>query len=393
MRLGEGDEVRDVPHPLSPAGPDIYDFALGDTTTIMLPEREVRVVTLRVRPKDFGLPRIVGTLYLDAETADLVRMAFNFTPRSYLDAELEDVSIVLDNALWERRYWLPYRQEIEIRRRATWLDVPVRGIIRARWEIDGYVLNLGLANSWFAGDEITFLPKAERDSFPWKEPLGAALQDIAEPVRQNDLERVRADVEQIAGRRVLTGLKGRRLGVRGVSDLLHANRVEGLAGGGGGARKRQLPSEPPSRRPRSRPRAARARAQERGLRGTARPARRDDGRGRPEGRRRHLPTALRRGSRPVPRGCHATVAAGTRRHRERGPPRAPGLRARRARDAARRRLPPLGRPANGALASRVARSGPVRVARRRALRAYAPHPHPRALRCLRLGRPSRGGHA
>src|SRR3989454_6893969 len=160
-------------------------------------------------------------------------MAFNFTPRSYLDAELEDVSIVLDNALWERRYWLPYRQEIEIRWRATWLDVPVRGIIRARWEIDGYVVNFGLANSWFAGDEITFLPKAERDSFPWKEPLGAALQDIAEPVRQNDLERVRAEVEQIAGRRALTGLKGRRLGVRGVSDLLHANRVEGLAAGAG----------------------------------------------------------------------------------------------------------------------------------------------------------------
>ncbi len=245
MRLGEGDEVRDVPHPLSTAGPDIYDFALGDTTTIMLPEREVRVVTLRVRPKDFGLPRIVGTLYLDVETADLVRMAFNFTPRSYLDAELEDVSIVLDNALWERRYWLPYRQEIEIRRRATWLDVPVRGIIRARWEIDGYVLNLGLANSWFAGDEITFLPKAERDSFPWKAPLGAALQDIAEPVRQNDLERVRAEVEEIAGRRVLTGLKGRRLGVRGVSDLLHANRVEGLAPGAGvvvrgGGERREL---------------------------------------------------------------------------------------------------------------------------------------------------------
>jgi hypothetical protein len=245
MRLGEGDEVRDVPHPLSSAGPETYDFALGDTTSILLPEREVRVVTLRVRPKEFGLPRIVGTLYLDAETADLVRMAFNFTPRSYLDAELEDVSVVLDNALWERRYWLPYRQEIEIRRRATWLDVPVRGIIRARWEIDGYVFNLGLAPSWFAGDEITFLPKAERDSFPWKEPIGAALQDVAEPVRQNDLERVRAEVEQIAGRRILTGLKGRRLGVRGVSDLLHANRVEGLAVGAGvvlrgGGERREL---------------------------------------------------------------------------------------------------------------------------------------------------------
>src|SRR3989442_9894213 len=90
-----------------------------------------------------------------------------------------------------------------------------------------------------------FLPKAERDSFPWKGPLGAALQDIAEPVRQNDLERVRAEVEQIAGRRVLTGLKGRRLGVRGVSDLLHANRVEGLAAGAGvvvrgGGERREL---------------------------------------------------------------------------------------------------------------------------------------------------------
>ncbi len=245
IRLGEGDEVRDVPHPLAPNGPALYDFALGDTTTIMFPEREVRVVALRVRPKDFNLARIVGTLYVDAATADLVRMAFNFTPRSYLDPELEDVSIVLDNALEEQRYWLPYRQEIEIRRRATWLDVPVRGIIRARWEIDGYALNLGLADSWFAGDEITFLPKAQRDSFPWQEPLATALQDVAEPVRQNDLARVRAEVEQIAGRRALTGLKGRRLGVRGVSDLLHVNRVEGLAIGAGivlrgGGERREL---------------------------------------------------------------------------------------------------------------------------------------------------------
>ena len=245
IRLGEGDEVRDVPHPLAPVGPELYDFALGDTTTIVFPQREVRVVALQVRPKDFALPRIVGTLYLDAETADLVRMAFNFTPRSYIDPELEDVSIVLDNALEEQRYWLPYRQEIEIRRRATWLDVPARGIIRARWEIDGYTLNLGLANSWFAGEEITFLPKAERDSFPWKEPLAAALQDVAEPVRQNDLARVRAEVEQIAGRRALTALKARRLGVRGVSDLVHANRVEGLATGAGivlrgGGERREL---------------------------------------------------------------------------------------------------------------------------------------------------------
>ena len=245
IRLGEGDEVRDVPHPLSAAGPALYDYALADSTTITFPQREVRVVALRVRPKDFAAPRIVGTLYVDAASADLVRLAFNFTPRAYLDAQLEDVSIVLDNALWEGRFWLPYRQELEIRRRATWLDVPARGIIHARWDIGGYVFNLGLAASWFQGEEITFLPKAERDSFPWPEPLADAIQTVAEPVRQSDLERVRAEVEQIAGRRALTGLKARRLGVRGLSDLVRANRVEGLTLGAGlvwrgGGERREL---------------------------------------------------------------------------------------------------------------------------------------------------------
>jgi len=233
IRLGEGDEVRDVPHPLGPSGPDVYDVALGDTTTIVLPQRAVRVAALRVRPRNFSTAAIVGTLFVDLETADLVRMAFNFTPRAYLDPQIEDVSVVLDNALWEGRFWLPYRQEIEIRRRATWLDIPARGIIRGRWEIDNYLFNVGLAASWFGGEEITAVPKAERDSFPWAVPLTTAIQTIAEPVRENDLEQVRAEVSRIAGRRVLTGLKRQRLGARGLSDLIRFNRVEGLAAGAG----------------------------------------------------------------------------------------------------------------------------------------------------------------
>ena len=233
VRLGEGDEVRDVPHPLAPGGTELYDFALGDTVTLTLPQRAVRVVALRVRPKDFTQPRLVGTLFLDVESADLVRLAFNFTPHAYLDPQLEDVSIVLENSLWEGRFWLPLRQEVEIRRRATWLDIPARGIIRGRWEIDGYVFNLGLADSWFAGEEIVPLPKAERDSFPWTVPLATAIQDIAEPVRQGDLQAVRNEVARVAGRRALSGLRAERLGVRGVSDVLRANRVEGLAAGAG----------------------------------------------------------------------------------------------------------------------------------------------------------------
>ena len=234
IRIGDGDEVKDVPHPLSPGGPTRYDYALGDTTTIRLTERDVRVVTLLVRPHPpGGFAAVAGTLFLDAETADLVRMAFSFTPESYVDKELEDVSIVLENALFDGQYWLPHRQEMEIRRRATWLDIPVRGIIRGRWEVDAYDLNTGLEDRWFTGPEITAATRAERQRYPWTMTLAAAIQGVAEPVRQNDLAAVRAEVARVAGRRVVSGLQPHRLGARRLSDLVRANRVEGLALGAG----------------------------------------------------------------------------------------------------------------------------------------------------------------
>jgi hypothetical protein len=233
IRLGNGDEVLDVPHPLSPGGPSRYDYAIGDTITVMLPGREVRVVELKVRPKDFSVPRIVGTAYMDVATAELVRLAFNFTPAAYRDPELEDVSIVLDNALYEGRWWLPRHQEIEIRRRATLIDIPARGIIRGRWDVDEYRFNTGLPVSLFAGPEIVAAPESVRDSFPWPTSLGLAIQDVAEPVRQNDLADVRAEVARIAGRHALSGLGRGGLGARGVSDLVHANRAQGLVVGAG----------------------------------------------------------------------------------------------------------------------------------------------------------------
>lgn len=233
IRLGGGDEVLDVPHPLSLGATLDYDYAVGDTQLVMMPGRTVRVVALRVRPKHFDAPRIVGTLYLDIATADVVRMAFDFTPASYRDPELEDVSVVLDDALWDGRFWLPYRQEIEIRRRVTWLDIPARGIIRGRWEVGDYTFNLGLAASWFTGDEISALPQAQLDSFPWPDSLAQALGSAALPARTDDLARLRADAARIAGGHVMTGLSPSRLGVRSLSDLIHVNRVEGLTVGGG----------------------------------------------------------------------------------------------------------------------------------------------------------------
>jgi hypothetical protein len=236
IRLGEGDEVRDVPHPVSPAGSLLYEFALSDSLTISLPGRELRVYEVKFRPKDFRAPRIVGSVFFETGTADLVRMSFSFTRAAYLDQQLEDITVSIENSLWSGRWWLPLRQEIEIRRRATFLDFPARGIIRGRFEIDGYQFNAGLDPALFArGPEIVAAPPAVRDSFPWPDSLGAAIRDIARPASLRDFDAVRAEATAMAMGHVLTGLRQNQLAGSSLSDFVHVNRVEGLAVGAGAA--------------------------------------------------------------------------------------------------------------------------------------------------------------
>jgi hypothetical protein len=234
IRLGEGDEVRDVPHPLARDGPELYEYGLVDSTlTIALPDRTVRVYEVAVRPLDFKQPGIVGRLYFDVETADVVIFSFSFTRSAYLDDTIEDITIVLENGLWNERYWLPNRQEIEIRRRTQWLDLPARGIIRGRWEIQDYEFNIGLSDTLFGGMEIVAAPRVERDRFDWEEPLHTAIQTEAGPVMTLDLEAVRGQITESAGAAAMSGLATARLGVGSISDVAHFNRVEGLALGMG----------------------------------------------------------------------------------------------------------------------------------------------------------------
>jgi hypothetical protein len=234
IRIGEGDEVRDVPHPLSPAGLEAYDYALGDSLAIRTALGQTVVRAVQVRPRSFARPLVVGTLYLDAATAQLVRFRFSFTPAAYLDRQLEDISIVLESSLYEQRYWLPYRQEVEIRRRTTWLDFPARGIIRGRWEIEGYDLNLPLPDGLFAGPAIAGLTRPRPTDSSWATPLDQAIAGVAPPVNRQDMDALRVEVERIAGARALSGLPSRRLAAGSVSDVVRVNRVQGLTLGFGG---------------------------------------------------------------------------------------------------------------------------------------------------------------
>ena len=233
IRLGDGDEVKDVPHPLSAVGLPLYDYALADSFTIGAGAQRIRVYELKVRPKDDRQPRVVGALYLDPNHAEVVRMNVSFTRAAFLDDALDELSVVLENRLVGGRFWLPSRQEIEIKRRGAWLDYPVRGIIRGRWEVGDYTFNVGLPPALFVGPEIVQAPAQTLREHVWKGRILDSLPPDVRAITDPDIQRVQAEARALVQRRALERARGPRLSVRNISDFARFDRVEGLALGGG----------------------------------------------------------------------------------------------------------------------------------------------------------------
>jgi hypothetical protein len=232
IRIGDGDEVADVPHPLSPNGFTRYDFGTGDTLTLRGNTGERRVVSVPVRPKDASAPGVIGTLFLDLASGMLVRAHFMFTRASYVDRELEDVSVVLERALIDGRWWLPFHQEIEIRRRWSVLDFPLRGVIRGVWDIGDHEVGGAPSPSRFVGPSIGGLT-APNGSGPWTDPLAASGLLASRASEREALDLVRRRATQLVGTHLLDGLPRTRLSLSSVSELARVTGVEGLALGVG----------------------------------------------------------------------------------------------------------------------------------------------------------------
>jgi hypothetical protein len=235
IRLGDGDEVEQVLHPAGPESDEVYDFQLADSLTLRYAgdREEVRVYEVRVRPKDFDRPGFVGTVYLDRNRAAIVRMNFSFTPASYVDPYVDYIRISLDNSLWMGAYWLPYRQEVEIRREMPVLDFLAGSIIRSRFDIRRYDFNVELPGSLFSGRPVSSVSRAQREAFPFERGLFADLEEQGGLAPSPTMEEVRAQVREVVEGEVLSGLAPVRLHLAGVSDVVRYNRAEGIFLGGG----------------------------------------------------------------------------------------------------------------------------------------------------------------
>jgi hypothetical protein len=118
-------------HPLVEGGESLYRYASGDTTSIRLPDgREVRLVELRVTPRERDIRVVTGSFWIELDGYGIVQAVFR--PARDFDLErdlasidpsssddLDDVPAVLkpvrfeiryvtvEYGLWEMRWWMP----------------------------------------------------------------------------------------------------------------------------------------------------------------------------------------------------------------------------------------------------------------------------------------------
>ncbi len=247
IEVGQGMDVAGVPHPLSPAprgwpegdlrALEPYEFRLADSVALRLPgePEPLKIYELQVRPRDPSRPGILGSIFLNAADGQLVRMAFTFTPASYVDRRTDRIHVELDYGLWEGRYWLPNRQDIEVRREMPELDFEVGTVIRAVLRVGGYELNAPVPESVRFSWPVTQAPEEERRGYAFREGLFDAIDrdGLAGVQTRVDPRELRAEAARLLRNRPPTGLSPVRLHLPDASSLVRADRARGVTVGAG----------------------------------------------------------------------------------------------------------------------------------------------------------------
>ena len=162
-------------HPLAPGAADIYRYAITDSVIISLPGRTIRAIKIRVQPKTLGPSVVAGDMWVDAESADVVRLMVTFLGEYLWDvpeegATAEDSADVRNDNKWaqrfvtvqadleysllENRYWMPFRQLLAITVEVNFL---VRGAlpVRALTTFSDYEVNVDPVFAFtVAGDSL-----------------------------------------------------------------------------------------------------------------------------------------------------------------------------------------------------------------------------------------------
>lgn len=194
--LGSDAPSRAAPHPLARGAERLYRYAAGESVTLTVGGgRRVTIRAVRVTPRDAAAAAVVGTLWLDVTTGDVVRFTFRFVgtelwnqPDGPTRADSNDarranqiVSRILqldadlEYGLQDDTYWLPYRQVLSGR-----VTLPFTGGLtvpfEARTEFFDYAVNTGTTVTFTAAFR-------ERDATRSREERQAALDSLRQERR------------------------------------------------------------------------------------------------------------------------------------------------------------------------------------------------------------------
>jgi hypothetical protein len=149
-------------HPLAADGPAWYRYELTDSLTANIPGgHRIRIYAVEFTPKRPGPALLVGRLWLDAGTAEVVRLTFRYVGTELWvrpgDEDAHDstsarrlnrlvngilsIDADLEYALEEGRFWMPFRQTIAGQVRIPLTDIVVP--FQALTSFDDYAINTG----------------------------------------------------------------------------------------------------------------------------------------------------------------------------------------------------------------------------------------------------------
>lgn len=237
IRLGDGKDVRDIPHPLAQQASSLYEYAVGDSLSIGIPGRTILVDEVRFRPRDASVAAAVGSVYLDRETAAVVRISMTFTRAAILDKRIETLVLTLENGLVNGRYWLPRRQEVEVSRGSTWFDIPARGIVRGRWEVSNYTVNEQIPAPVMLMPRWSSVPFDSLGQHRFEGRVVDVLPPEIQIASSEDVTRARQQAQTAVQAAMLSRPTAAAVSGRGISDFARFNRTEGLALGIGGTHR------------------------------------------------------------------------------------------------------------------------------------------------------------
>ena len=191
--------MRDVPHPLSPAGLDAYDFAITDSLRDRLPgahaSRSTRSRcarrTIASRASSARCTSIATTRRSCAWRSTSRARRFSTTRwRTCSSSSRTASSTDASGSRASRRS--------RSAAAGTWLDYPIRGIIRGRWVIGDYQFNIGFSPAMFGGPEIVHAPKADAAT---RVHFGGRILDSLPPdvraVTDADIQRVQDEARAL----------------------------------------------------------------------------------------------------------------------------------------------------------------------------------------------------